>query len=64
MKWLKNMFSNEKTETWTAYMTGYNGFSDFLLHAPNEKKIEVFTEAARRASEDQRETIRKAGVSL
>ena len=57
------MFS-KKNGTQTAYTTGYKGFSDFFLHAPNEKKIEVFTEAARRASEDQRETIKRSGVSF
>ena len=37
----------------TAYMK-YSGLSDFLRNAPEKKKIEVFTEAARRANETQR----------
>lgn len=35
--------------------------SDFLLNASPEEQNRVFTEAARRASEDQREVMRKAG---
>lgn len=35
-------------------------FSDFFLHTPVEKKIEVFKEAARRANEEQRETFRQS----
>lgn len=35
-------------------------FSDFFRYASEEQKIKVFTEAARRANEDQREVYRKA----
>lgn len=64
MNWLMNLLRNEGPKMATPYMSEYKGFSDFFLHASQEKKIEVFTEAARRANEDQRRTIKKAGVSL
>ncbi len=64
MKWLMNLLRNEVSETKTPYMTEYKGFSDFFRHASQEKKIEVFTEAARRASEDQKRTLEKAGASF
>ncbi len=32
-------------------------FSDFFLHASKEKQMRVFTEAARRANEDQRALV-------
>lgn len=38
----------------------YNGFSDFFLHASDEEKKVVFTEAAHRANEDQQKTFREA----
>jgi len=41
--------------------TGEAGrFSDFFLHAPVEKKIEVFKEAAQKANEEQREVLRQS----
>lgn len=68
MNWLMNILRSDRSEAATAspmpYTTEYKGVSDFLRHAPEEKKIEVFTEAARRASEDQKRTLKKAGVSL
>lgn len=38
----------------------HHGFADFFLHASEEEKIKVLTEAARRANEEQREVFRKA----
>jgi hypothetical protein len=34
--------------------------SDFFLHAPKKEKIKIFTEAARRANEDQRKLVENA----
>ena len=34
-----------------------SSFADFFLHASDKKKKEVFTDAARRANEDQRLTV-------
>jgi len=62
MKWLKNLFENNESPARTPYLKEYKGFSDFFLNAPNKEKIVVFTEAARRANEDQRNTIEKARV--
>ena len=63
MKWLMNLLRNNESGTPTPYNSAeYKGLSDFLLHAPQEKKIEVFTEAAKRANEDQRRTLERAGV--
>jgi len=62
MKWLMNLLRNNDTKTLMPYTPEYKGLSDFLLHAPQEKKIEVFTEAAKRANEDQRRTLERAGV--
>ncbi len=62
MKWLKSLLTT-KTEIKT-HTEEYAGFSDFLRRAPLEKKVEVFTEAARRASEDQKKMIKKAEMVL
>ena len=35
-------------------------FSDFFLHAPEERKEEVLREAAHKANEQQREVFRKS----
>jgi len=35
-------------------------FSDFFLHAPENKKEEVFKETARRANEEQREVFERS----
>lgn len=37
----------------------FSGLSGFFLHASEKEKHEVFTEAARRANEEQRETFSK-----
>lgn len=39
-------------------------FSDFFRRASKKKKIEVFTEAARKANKDQRELVRHANIRL
>ncbi len=62
MKWLKNLLQRNGSNVETPYVTEYKGFSDFLRNAPNKEKILVFTEAARRANEDQRNTLERARV--
>ena len=66
MKWLTKILRNDEPKTATIartpYMSEYKGLSDFLRNAPPKEKIEVFTEAAKRASEDQRLTLEKVGV--
>ena len=62
MKWLKNLFESNGSVVATPYVSEYKGFSDFLRNAPNGEKIVVFTEAARRANEDQRNTLEKARI--
>jgi len=37
-------------------------FSSFFLHASDEEKKKVFTEAARQANEEQREVFRRASL--
>jgi hypothetical protein len=37
-------------------------FSDFLIHASEEEKIAVFTEAAHKANEDQMRVFTAAGL--
>ncbi len=66
MKWLTKILRNDEPEATTVartpYMSEYNGLSDFLRNAPQQEKIDVFTEAAKRASEDQRRTLERARV--
>lgn len=38
-------------------MKKYKGLSDFFLNASYEDKLKVFTEVARKASEDQRKLL-------
>jgi hypothetical protein len=64
MKWLKNLFEMKGGKAEKTSVVEYSGLSDFLLHASPEKKIAVFTEAARRANEDQRKTFERATPSL
>ena len=64
--WLISFFSSNSSETGTAtmpYITEYKGLSDFLRNAPEKEKIDVFTEAARRANEDQRKTLERAELT-
>ncbi|PIQ68422.1 MAG: hypothetical protein COV91_04110 [Candidatus Taylorbacteria bacterium CG11_big_fil_rev_8_21_14_0_20_46_11] len=42
----------------------YKGFSDFFLRASDEEKNMVFTEAARKANEDQQRTFREAKLKV
>lgn len=45
-------------------ISDYSGMSDFLMHAPEEKKMEVVREAARLANEDQMRTFNKARLKI
>lgn len=63
MNFTKFFSKDAKNDTKTPYVMEYKGLSDFLTRAPNDKKIEVFTEAARRANEDQKRTLEKAEFS-
>jgi len=54
IKILKNLFNKGEKDR------KYKGFSDFFLHAPEDVKREVITEAARKANEDQSELFTKA----
>lgn len=44
--------------------TPVDSFSDFFRNASVEQKKQVFTEAAKRANEDQRRTYKAGGGSL
>lgn len=66
-KWFTYIFSNNTGKTnapSVSRVTEYKGLSDFLRNAPEKKKIEVFTEAARRANEDQRKTLERVCFTL
>ena len=39
-------------------------FSEFFLHAPEDKKKEVLMKAAQKANEDQREAFRRSSLEL
>lgn len=56
MKLLKNLFRSKKT----AGPEAYKGLSDFLMHAPPSEQKKVFTEAARKANEDQMKLFKQA----
>lgn len=56
MKTLKNIFKGKKTEA----PEKYNGLSDFLMRAPADEQKRVFTEAARKANEDQMKVFKRA----
>jgi len=51
-------FLNLFTKNYTKQKT--SKFSDFFLHASEERKKEILNEAARKANEEQRETFMKA----
>ena len=55
---LKTLFKGSKQKG----ISGYAGLSDFLVHAPEERKKAVFSEAARRANKDQMETFVKSQI--
>jgi len=57
---IKNIFKREKTETHKKY----EGFSDFFTHASPEEQINVLTEAARRANEDQLKVFNEAKMKV
>lgn len=42
----------------------YKGVSDFMINAPSEKKIKVFTEVTRRATTEQKKVLDRTGVTL
>lgn len=56
MKILKSMFKGKKTEETKKYTSA----SDFFMHAPADEQKKVFTEAARKANEDQMKVFRQA----
>ncbi len=47
--YIKNLFNKEKTEK--------KSLAEFFLHATSKEKERVFTEAARKANEDQRKLL-------
>ncbi|MFA6315313.1 MAG: hypothetical protein WC648_03025 [Candidatus Paceibacterota bacterium] len=53
---LKNIFRGKKVEG----PKKYEGLSDFFMHAPADEQKKVFTEAARRANEDQMKVFKQA----
>ena len=56
MKILKNMFKAKETDG----PEKYKGLSDFFMHAPADEQKKVFTEAARKANEDQMKVFKQA----
>jgi hypothetical protein len=42
----------------------YKGVSDFMINAPSEKKIKVFTEITRRATTEQKKVLDRTGITL
>ncbi|MEK9131412.1 MAG: hypothetical protein AAB447_00705 [Patescibacteria group bacterium] len=56
IKKIKAFFMTKKPES----LEKYTGVSDFMVHASYDTKKKVFTEAARRANEDQLKTFREA----
>lgn len=54
---IKKLFATKKK-------TKYSGFSDFFLHAPEDVKKEVITEAARKSNEDQLKIFKKSHLKL
>ena len=56
---MNSTFSKEK------YITKkYKGLSDFMINAPLEAKIQIFTEAAQRATKEQKKVLERNGTSL
>ena len=56
MKLLKSIFKSKETKG----PEKYKGLSDFLMHAPLDEQKKVFTEAARKANEDQMKVFKQA----
>ena len=59
MKLLKSIFKGKETEG----PEKYKGLSDFFMHASPDEKKKVFTEAARRANEDQMKIFKQAQLT-
>ncbi len=57
---IKNLFKRKKRED----PKKYEGLSDFFMHAPRAEQMEVFTEAARRANEDQMKIFQEARMKV
>lgn len=43
---------------------GYKGLSDFMINAPSDKQIQVFTEVTKRATDEQKKLLDKGGTIL
>ena len=58
---IKNLFKGKKTDE----TRKYNSASDFFMHASADEQKRVFTEAARKANEDQMKVFKRAqGVEV
>lgn len=57
---IKNLFKNKKAEE----VKKYTSASDFFMHAPADEQKKVFTEAARRANEDQMKIFQEARMKV
>jgi hypothetical protein len=55
---LINLFKKEKG------VGDYKGLSDFMVNAPSDKKIKVFTEVSKKATEDQKKILDRVGFTL
>jgi hypothetical protein len=56
MKIIKNILNGKKTEGSKKYTSA----SDFFMHAPADEQKRVFTEATRKANEDQMKVFKQA----
>ncbi len=57
---LKKLFKGKEIEG----PEKYKGLSDFFMRAPADEQKKVFTEAARRANEDQSKIFREARMKV
>ncbi|MFA6554537.1 MAG: hypothetical protein WCS89_03440 [Candidatus Paceibacterota bacterium] len=57
---LKNIFRRKKSED----TKKYESLSDFFMHAPADEQKKVFTEAARKANEDQMRIFKQAQLKV
>ncbi len=60
IKLLKSIFKGKETEG----PEKYKGLSDFFMRASADEQKKVFTEAARRANEDQSKIFREAKMKV
>ena len=60
MNKLRNLFRGRKESD----LKKYEGLSDFFMHAPADEQKKVFTEAARRANEDQMKVFQEARMKV